>query len=513
MTRRSCAIYATGIVCALLLVVGIALLVAQVFPALMQNILKKEIILKEGSRVFDSWKNPPPPVYMQYFFFNVTNPEEFLAGKKPVVTQVGPYTYREYRPKVNVTFVENGKKVSAFIPKTFIFRPDLSVGNPEDDFVTTVNIPAIAVMNKVEGSFWMTPLVAGMMRSNGAGIFMTRSVHEILWGFKDPLLSSLQRMKPEIEEYFGLMYMKNGSLDDQFVFLTGEDSYMDYTRIDSWNGKSQLSWWTSSESNMINGTDGSTFHPLLKKDECLYIFSSDLCRSIHVTFLKDVEVKGIPAYRFAPPRDVLASSAENPANAGFCLPAGNCLGTGVLKVSICRKDAPVVISFPHFYMADEKYVKAIEGMSPNQEDHETYLDLNPTTGIPVRASKRAQINIILKRITGFSTTKLLNTTIFPVMFLNESVVIDDASAAKVKKLLLVSTLVSNFPLLIIGLGVVMLVIFIVLIVRAQKKTIAKDDTAYTPVSYKQEDPTETDQNESIKNGSHITMSSLPAEKS
>uniref|UniRef100_A0A8C9TX57 Lysosome membrane protein 2-like n=1 Tax=Scleropages formosus TaxID=113540 RepID=A0A8C9TX57_SCLFO len=458
MTRRSCAIYATGIVCAHLLIVGIALLVAQVFQTLVQNRLKKEITLTEGSRVFDTWKNPPPPVYMQYFFFNVSNPDEFMAGKKAVVTQVGPYTYREYRPRENVTFMENGSMVSAFSPKTFVFRPDLSVGDPEVDVVTTVNIPAVAVMNKVKDSFWMSTLVSGMMRTTKAGIFMTRPVHEILWGFKDPLLSKIHKMKPEIEEYFGLMYMKNGSLDDHFVLHTGEKDYMDYTKIFSWNGKSELKWWTSNQSNMINGTDGSTFHPLLKRDERLYIFSSDLCRSIHVSFVKDVEVKGIPAYRFAPPRDVLASPEENPANAGFCVPAGNCLGTGVIKVSVCRKDAPVVISFPHFYLADKKYAEGVDGMSPNQEDHQTYLDLNPKTGIPVRASKRAQINIILNKIVSGCTF--------------QTVVIDNASAAKLRKLLLISMLMSNFPLLIIAIGAIMLLIFIVLMVRARRKKVS-----------------------------------------
>lgn len=41
MTRRSCAIYATGIVCAHLLIVGIALLVAQVFQTMIHNRLKQ----------------------------------------------------------------------------------------------------------------------------------------------------------------------------------------------------------------------------------------------------------------------------------------------------------------------------------------------------------------------------------------------------------------------------------------------------------------------------------------
>lgn len=51
---------------------------------------------------------------------------------------------------------------------------------------------------------------------------------------------------------------------------------------------------------------------------------------------KDVEVKGIPAYRFTPPRSVLASKEENPDNKGFCVTPTECLGTGVLKVSPCR---------------------------------------------------------------------------------------------------------------------------------------------------------------------------------
>lgn len=38
-----------------------------------------------------------------------------------------------------------------------------------------------------------------------------------------------------------------------------------------------------------------------------------------------------------------------------------------------------MVSFPHFYQADPKYINAIEGMNPNKEEHETYLDLNPVS--------------------------------------------------------------------------------------------------------------------------------------
>lgn len=36
-----------------------------------------------------------------------------------------------------------------------------------------------------------------------------------------------------------------------------------------------------------------------------------------------------------------------------------------------------MVSFPHFYQADPAYINAVDGLNPNQEEHETYLDLQP----------------------------------------------------------------------------------------------------------------------------------------
>ncbi|KAL7836682.1 hypothetical protein AOLI_G00279660 [Acnodon oligacanthus] len=530
MTRRSCAIYATGIVCAHLLIVGIALLVAQVFQTMIQERIKKEITLGENSRVLGGWINPPVPVYMQYFFFNVTNPEEFLAGRaKPHVTQMGPYTYREYRPRENVTFLENGTKIFATNPKSFVFLPEMSVGDPEVDLLTTPNIPFIAVMNEMHSyAFFVRTLVSMFIRSMGVEMFMTRTVHEFLWGFKDPLMAKLHSLKPEVDEYFGLMYKKNGTHEGEFVFHTGEKNYMDYGKIETWNGIRQMNWWSSNQSNMINGTDGSVFHTFLSRKELLYIFAADLCRSIHLAYVNDTEVKGIPAFRFAPPPDVLAAPDENPNNAGFCVPAGDCLGKGVLKVSVCREGAPIVVSFPHFYQADRKYIDAIEGMNPNKEEHETYLDLNPTTGVPIRACKRAQLNVIMKRVPGFPQTKFLNETIFPIMYVNETATIDDDSASQMKTLLLIVTMVSNFPVIIVGMGAILLLVLIFLVCRNRQRknevkridfteafhsfATTKDDTAYTPVSNKSDDSPETHSSQPLKNGSYIAMSPVEAQK-
>ncbi|KAG7249391.1 hypothetical protein CRUP_001108 [Coryphaenoides rupestris] len=66
--------------------------------------------------------------------------------------------------------------------------------------------------------------------------------------------------------------------------------------------------------------------------------------------------------------------------------------------------------------------------------------------------------------------------VFPVMFLNE-------------KLLLIVTLVSNLPLIIVGLGAILLLVFILLLVRShrQRKNPAKGDASYTAVSCKEKE--------------------------
>ena len=51
--------------------------------------------LKAGSLVYKEWIKSSVPIYMKYFVFNVTNPNEVMEGLEiPNVTQIGPYSYR-----------------------------------------------------------------------------------------------------------------------------------------------------------------------------------------------------------------------------------------------------------------------------------------------------------------------------------------------------------------------------------------------------------------------------------
>lgn len=61
-------------------------------------------------------------------------------------------------------------------------------------------------MTKVKGSFWKSNLVSIWMNSFGTGLFTTRTVDELLWGYEDPLLTRVSSSNPDVEKDFGLMY-------------------------------------------------------------------------------------------------------------------------------------------------------------------------------------------------------------------------------------------------------------------------------------------------------------------
>lgn len=445
-----------------MLILGISLVLTSVFPHLVQSMVKKQVVLKNDTDAFEAWKDPPAHIYMQFYFFNLTNPQEVLDGERPAVVEIGPYTYREYRPMEQIDFQDNGTKITAVNTKTYIFQRNMSRG-PESDLVRTVNIPAMTVMERFKDTFVEANLISAYMKGTGQGLFTTRTVGELLWGYEDGLLKALKIIRPDLDDVFGLFYKNNASNDGEYVFFTGQQNYRDFSRVDMWKGESSLNWWTSDECNMINGTIGTAFHPVITKNDMLYIFSSDLCRSLYTVYEEDVTVKGITGYRFVPPSSVFANLTVNPDNAGFCVPAGNCLGSGLLNVSVCKEGAPIIMSSPHFYQADEKFAQDVFGMTPNKEEHQTTIDINPLTGVVLQTAKRLQINVYVEQIPTFSQTGNVRTVVFPVAYLNESATIDDTAAKKLKAIGVQQNVVENIPFMLIGLAIIVGGIFMFLV--------------------------------------------------
>ncbi|XP_037568754.1 lysosome membrane protein 2-like [Dermacentor silvarum] len=431
-TKSKICLGAFSAICSIVLLVGV--LGHIYFPTIMRGKVAQQLQLKNGSETLEKWSNVTVPIYMSFHMFNITNPEEFGAGERAVVKQAGPYVYREYRKKEIQGFDEELNTVQYFDRKTFVFEPSMSAGT-EDDMVNVINVPvaAIAALTRKKVPEVAAPLIMpvldSMIRKHNETLATRRSIREILFeGYQVGLMRDLIRLAkaflPKLENplknnTFGLFFERNNSHDGLYSVYTGEDDPAKFAKLEQWNNQRTLKYWAGPTCNMINGTDGGQFAPFLSKDSTLYVFSTDLCRSMYFRYEKETEVHGIRTWRFTIPASLFESADIREENRCFCLTAPVCPKSGITHVAACRKGAPIVLSSPHFYHGDEAFVRAVNGLRPVKEMHETFLDIHPLTGLVMRASKRLQINVDLKSNDRLALLKNVQDTIFPVVWIEE----------------------------------------------------------------------------------------------
>ncbi|XP_056311529.1 platelet glycoprotein 4 [Danio aesculapii] len=415
---QRCALITGAVLGALIAVFGGILI--PVGDMIIKNTVHKETVLENGTLAFDTWTSVDTPMYRQFWIFNVENPSDVLnEGSKPVLVQKGPYTYRiRYIPKTNITFNDNNT-VSFVLPAGATFEPSMSVGSEEDVF-TSLNL-AVAGVYRLIGP----KLADWLIRSSGSSLFQNRTVKELLWGYKDPMLNTL----------IGAFYPYNGTVDGPYTVFTGKDDISKVAIIERWQGETSVNYWNNSYCDKINGSDGSSFHPFLDKKEPLYFFSSDICRSISAEYEATVNLKGIDVYRYLLPVHALASPVSNPDNMCYCTDqelTRNCTLAGLLDITSC-KGTPVFISLPHFLYASIELQQGVIGMNPSLDEHSIFLDVEPITGFTLRFSKRLQVNMMYGPSDDIALlNKIKEHTVMPILWLNETGVLDDETAKMFK---------------------------------------------------------------------------------
>lgn len=457
---RNCGLIAGAVIGAVLAVFGGILM--PVGDLLIEKTIKREVVLEEGTIAFKNWVKTGTTVYRQFWIFDVQNPDEVAKNSSKIkVKQRGPYTYRvRYLAKENITQDPKDSTVSFVQPNGAIFEPSLSVGTENDNF-TVLNLAVAAAPHIYQNSF-IQGVLNTLIKKSKSSMFQTRSLKELLWGYKDPFLSLIPY---PIRTTVGVFYPYNNTVDGVYKVFNGKDNISKVAIIDTYKGKRNLSYWDS-YCDMINGTDAASFPPFVEKSRILRFFSSDICRSIYAVFGSEVNLKGIPVYRFVLPANAFASPLQNPDNHCFCTEqviSNNCTSYGVLDIGKCKEGKPVYISLPHFLHASPDVSEPIEGLNPNEDEHRTYLDVEPITGFTLQFAKRLQVNILVKPARKIEALKNLKRPyIVPILWLNETGTIGDEKAemfrnqvtGKIKLLGLVE-------MVLLGVGVVMFVAFMI----------------------------------------------------
>ncbi|XP_076360019.1 protein croquemort-like [Tachypleus tridentatus] len=403
-----------------------------VFPVVMKSEIEKRMKIKEGSESYGYWKEPPIPIYIRFYFFHLVNPEGVWSlTEKPNFKEMGPYTFREHRVKVNITWNDNGT-VSYQQMKSWHFQLDLTNGSL-DDVVTTLNVPAVAASNmyRYAPEIFYRYAVDQMLNLTHSSWFVEKPVRQLLFeGYRDPLIDESRSFSPIPHEKFGWFYGKNNSHDGFYNIFTGENGINKLGQIDKWNGSDVVRVWEST-CNKINGTTGDMWPPFRSSsDQDLTMFVTDICRSISLKFYEETQVRRVKAYRYVAEKTLLDNGEEDPDNRCFCLSdATSCLPSGALNVSSCQFNAPAIVTYPHFLYADPTYAASVEGMKSDPEKHQMFVDIQPDLGIPMNIAARMQINIVFERVEDMSFFQNISSRIyFPIFWFSETAQLDESMA-------------------------------------------------------------------------------------
>lgn len=332
----------------IMLLIGIGLLVT--LPFVIQNEINRKMKLSNDTTLFKSWSSCRSGIIVEFYFFVVSNAKEFMAGEKPILKQVGPYTYEQTTCKGVLQSSPHNGTVRYADRNTFKFVPNRSVGS-ESDKILVLNIGYVAIANFV-GSNKVTAKTVEFLINllYHHQLFLEKTVYEMIWGYDDPVLKAVSTFI-NIESKIGLYADRNNSLGALFEISDGVRDTVEVGQILTFNGFREMSVWKTPLANSINGSDGSLFPQFLGSTSPVHVFSADLCRSLEFDTRADdkpVYINYVPTTNFILSNKTFLSPDENPDNRGFCLDFPNCPKSGVLDMRTCMKDAPIAISLPHF---------------------------------------------------------------------------------------------------------------------------------------------------------------------
>ncbi|MFX1399509.1 MAG: hypothetical protein ACFFAS_20985 [Promethearchaeota archaeon] len=227
---------------------------------------------------------------------------------------------------------------------------------------------------------------------------------------------------------------------DKFTVRTGNHDISEVGQVVEYNGQDKIYIWK--DAIEIEGTLGTQFAPGVTDDDTLDVFNVDLMRVVALEYEEDTKIYDIDLLQFK-----LAENTFSPNPVYFMDIQGLANLASVEKY----QQVPVRVSRPHFLATAPSVQKGVIGMFPNGDIHDTYVNVEPITGIVMEAALRAQVNFEVTP-TEFYVPNISNT-IMPIVWFEFTGEITEDLAEEFKNLVYWALdLKEKVPLYCLGLG-------------------------------------------------------------
>ncbi|XP_059054544.1 scavenger receptor class B member 1 [Achroia grisella] len=407
----------------LLILIGIVMIVINPIEIITNRFLAME----EGSFLYNMWESPPYDVSTEVWAFNYTNVEEFLSGEDTVLKlqEIGPFVYREMRTNRNMS-VDPDRGVMTLTPDIEMrFDLETSIADTKDVNLYMPNIAVIAMSTLFADklNYFLNAGAYFSLKTLGSQLFRKMTADEIFWGYQDNIVTIVNKLLPGWIDFDRL-----GILDRMYALANKHENVEvelgDVSRkfsINEWDGSEGIRERdfeylnTSTPCNRIKGAyEGIMFPPDIDTEKIMPIYRKQACGILPFQFNRQTKEKyGFNYYRFELDKASFDNSSEYACECDY-----NCLPNGFVDIGNCYYGFPIVLSKVHFLDADPSQIKHFEGLHPNPELHNSFMEMEPTIGIPLSLKMNFQVNMAVRMSNGNPITRPVENKILPILWLS-----------------------------------------------------------------------------------------------
>jgi lysosome membrane protein 2 len=429
-------------------------------PSIMPRKIRNGLAI-DGPRAlrYQSWRNSTElgvDTYYRWNLFNVTNAPKVMAGEEmPILDDVGPFVFKlvKWRPERFTSWWPNGTLRYANKWR-FEFVPSMSTPSSLDVNITTANFGLLGLLLKGGTSDFYSDIIDKVLPMTGEQYFGTRTAGELLYGYKDETLEAVKTtfcsdvLMPDSFIWSLCEWLLDGgqalpvsatiaiSPNNEFdenntvfdeIYSGGpastttvkQPSYTDALSYTMWQNNRSLGVWSTPEANVVNGTDGTAFHPGLQEGETIYAFVGALKRTVPLCYHGKSRVHDLDAFDFRICSWAMDNMTVNPNNKGFGMTERGIMNTPPSLL------LPYFNSQPYFYDDETTNVRVSLPPMPPVEYLTTNIHVEPVSGQTIKARKALQVNTHMRpyflhnRNVPVPLTAKLMDTYLPVAWMNE----------------------------------------------------------------------------------------------
>jgi len=323
-----------------------------------------------------------------------------LEGAKPSVEEIGPFVFKSYQYRYNVTWDKMNDTMEYRQHNFYVFDAEQTKINTNGRFETddvemlTLNMVFLAMQSQIGDAYWHIVCDYLLWKDDFSRLFTFKTIHELMDGYE----TDVEILGAKIPIAFPGIYPNytKKELDPSYinpsVMRVGENNEDDLFQLVQYQGMKTLTsecpWGASSlpggkycpnewpccqtkgqdnhvptwlpdkapglydeDANLLGGTLGEQFQLNLKKNSTIVAFTNTAYRKILLRNVDGLEVKwkGARLLRYTIDPSVLMNQTMLPSNRRYY----NFGSSGFFaNMSILEEGLTILPSLPHFLHAD-----------------------------------------------------------------------------------------------------------------------------------------------------------------